>query len=67
MSFLTFFLTCSQLFAKGRFIGLSSVWRPLTCHSYGEGALHISNKPAKDTKTKECVKPGSIKTLANKV
>ena len=67
MSFSTFCLSCSQLFAKGRFTGLSSVWRPLTCHSYWVGALHISNKPAKDTKTKECVEPGSIKTLANKV
>ena len=42
MSFLTFFLSYSQLFAKGRFTGLSFVWHPLTCHSYEVGALHSS-------------------------
>ena len=40
ISFLTFCLSCFQLFAKGRFTGLNSVWRPLTCSSYGVGALH---------------------------
>ena len=39
MSFFTFFLSYSQLFVEGTFTGLSSVWRPLTCHSYGVGAL----------------------------
>ena len=39
MSFLTFCLSCSQLFAKGRLTGLNSVWRPITCHSYEVGAL----------------------------
>ena len=42
MSFLTFYLSCSQLFAKDRFTGLSSMWRPLTCHSYGVGALQVA-------------------------
>ena len=42
MSFLTFCLSCSQLFAKGRFIGLSSMCRPLTCHSYGRHRDHPS-------------------------
>ena len=40
MLFLTFFLSCSQLFVKSRFTGLSFVWRPLPCHSYGVGALY---------------------------
>ena len=39
MSFFTFCLSCSQLFAKDRFTGLSSMWRPLICHSYEVGAL----------------------------
>ena len=39
MSFLTFCLSCSQLFTEGKFTGLSSMWRLLTCHSYGVGAL----------------------------
>ena len=29
--------------------------------------IDIPKKPAKDTETKECVEPGSIKALANKV
>ena len=41
MSFLTFCLS-SQLFSKGRFIGLSSLWCPLTCNSYGVGVLQFS-------------------------
>ena len=40
MPFLTFCSSCSQLFAKGRFTGLSSMCRLLTFHSYGVGALH---------------------------
>ena len=57
MSFLTFCLSCSQLFAKGRFTGLSSVWRPLTCHSYGVGVsqsirLTFIKPPSKEKVTK---------------
>ena len=36
MSFLTFFLGYSQLFSKGKFPGLNSLWRPLTFHRHGQ-------------------------------
>ena len=39
MSFFTFRLSCSQLFAKDGFTGLSSVWRLHTCNSYRVRAL----------------------------
>ena len=52
MSFFTFCLNFSQLFSKGMFTGLNSVWRLLTCHSYGVRGLYLSIKKSyNQTKT----------------